>query len=116
MGKIRRKFEAAFKQKIVQEIDSGKMSVNGAARAHQLSPSLIHYWQKQFRGGVLVDGPSAREKALEKENKKLKETLGELYLQVEILKKVEDWKRRLKSADSSIVTGNNLRAFVKGAE
>lgn len=116
MGKIRRKFEAEFKRRIVQEIDSGKMSVNEAARAHQLSPSLIHYWQKQIQGGVLVEGPTAREKALEKENKKLKETLGELYLQVEILKKVEDWKRRSRSADSSVVTGKNLRAFVKAAE
>ena len=116
MGKIRRKFEAASKRKIVQEIDSGKMSVNEAARAHQLSPSLLHYWQKQICGGVLIDGPTARERALEKENKKLKETLGELYLQVEMLKKMEDWKRRSKSADSSVVTGRDLRAFGKAVE
>ena len=114
MGKIRRKFETAFKHRVVEEIDSGKISVNEAARQNQVSPSLIHYWRERYHKGKLVGVPSARERALEKENKKLKEKLGELYLQVEVLKKVEAWKKRSRNVDSSIVTEKNLAQFVKG--
>ncbi len=46
---------------------------------------------------------------------RLKETVGDLYVQIELLKKVEAWKRRMKSADSSIITGSNLAQFVGDA-
>ena len=41
MGKQRRKFEAGFKQQIVQEVESGLLSVGAASRKYPISGSVI---------------------------------------------------------------------------
>jgi transposase-like protein len=115
MGKIRRKFDTSFKERLIEEIEAGRMTVTGAARKHQISPSVIHYWRQRSKEGKLIEHPSKRERALEKEVTKLKETIGDLYVQIELLKKVEAWKKRMRSVDSSIITGKNLARFVEDA-
>lgn len=116
MGKQRRKSEIGFKQQVVQEIESGLMSLSEAARKHQISSSVIDRWCAKFRQGTLVVGPSVREKALEKENRALKEKLAELYMQVEHLKKLEDYARRRKNADTCVITSKNLDRFQGGVK
>jgi len=86
MGKQRRKFEAGFKQQIVQEVESGLLSVGAARRKYQISGSVIDRWRRQARQGGLDTAPSARERVLERENRELKERLAELYLEVDHLK------------------------------
>ena len=78
MGKQRRKFEAGFKQQIVQEVESGLLSVGAASRKYQISGSVIDRWRRQARQGGLDTAPSARERVLERENRELKERLAEL--------------------------------------
>jgi transposase-like protein len=51
MGKQRRKFEAGFKQQIVQEVESGLLSVGAASRKYQISGSVIDRWRRQARQG-----------------------------------------------------------------
>ena len=99
MGKQRRKFEAGFKQQIVQEVESGLLSVGAASRKYQISGSVIDRWRRQARQGGLDTAPSARERVLERENRELKkkERLAELYLEVDHLKKLGDWLRRHKN-------------------
>lgn len=116
MSKQRRKFEIGFKQQIVREVESGLLSLNAAARQYEISPSVIRRWREQAGQGNLEAGPSGREKALERENRELKEKLAELYLQVEHLKKMEDYARRQKSAATSVITSANLAQFRKGAK
>jgi transposase-like protein len=41
MGKQRRKFETGFKQQIIQEEESGLVSVSAASRKYQISGSVI---------------------------------------------------------------------------
>jgi len=41
MGKQRRKFENGFKQQIVQEVESGRLSVSAASRKYEISASVI---------------------------------------------------------------------------
>jgi transposase-like protein len=88
MGKQRRKFETGFKQQIVQEVESGLLSVSAASRKYQLSGSVIDRWRQQARQGDLRTAPSVREKFLERENRELKEKLAELYLENDHLKKL----------------------------
>jgi transposase-like protein len=76
MGKQRRKFETGFKQQIVQEVESGLLSVSAASRKYQLSGSVIDRWRQQARQGDLRTAPSVREKFLERENRELKEKLA----------------------------------------
>jgi len=86
MGKQRRKFETRFKQQIIQEVGSGLLSVSAASRKYQITGSVIDRWRRQARQGGLEYPPSGREKALERENRELKEKLAELYLENEHLK------------------------------
>ena len=116
MGKQRRKFEPGFKQQIVQEVDSGLLSVGGASRKYQISGSVIDRWRRQARQGGLDSAPSARERLLERENRELKERLAELYLEVDHLKKLGDWLRRHKSVSTSVITAESLARLPKGSK
>jgi transposase-like protein len=116
VGKQRRKFEVGFKQQIVQEVETGLMSLTAAARKYQISSSVIDRWRHKARQGGLQAGRSVREKALERENRELKEKLAELYMQVEHLKKMDDWLRRQRSANTCVITAQNLAQFQKGSK
>jgi transposase-like protein len=116
MGKQRRKFEAGFKQQIVSEIESGALSVNAASRKYQLSGSVIDRWRRQARHGGLEPSASIREKALERENRELKEKLAELYLENAQLKKLGDWLRQRKSVTTSVITAQSLARSPKDSK
>ena len=116
MGKQRRKFEAGFKQQIVQEVESGLLSVGAASRKYQISGSVIDRWRRQARQGGLDTAPSARERVLERENRELKERLAELYLEVDHLKKLGDWLRRHKNGTTSVITAESLARLAKGSK
>jgi putative transposase len=116
MRKDRRKFEAAFKMQLVQQIEAGALTRMQAARTHQLSPSLIDRWRKQFREDKLVDRPSNRERQLEAENEKLKSKIGDLVMQNDQLKKLQDYAQRLRNANTSVITAKNLDQFRKGSK
>src|SRR3989338_5880076 len=114
MGKIRRKFQAEFKRQLVQQIESGILTQSQAAREYQISASVIGHWRLRFQEGVLVESPSSRERLLEAENEKLKAKVGDLTMKIDVLKKMEDYARRLRSGDSSVITGRNLVQFKRG--
>ncbi len=114
MGKQRRKFETGFKQQIVQEVESGLLSVSAASRKYQISGSVIYRWRQQARQGGLDTAPSVREKFLERENRELKERLAELYLENDHLKKLRDCLRRHKSVSTSVITAESLARLPKG--
>lgn len=98
MGKQRRKFETGFKQQIVGEVETGLLSASAASRKYQISGSVIDCWRRQARQGGLEASPCVREKALERENRELKEKLAELYLENEHLKKLGDGYASVKTS------------------
>jgi transposase-like protein len=115
VSKKRRKFEAGFKRELLGQIAAGQITISDAARAHGVSPSVIYYWQKQQNKGSLIDGPTARERELEREVEKLKAKIGDMTMQIDHLKKLEDYARRQKKLNTSVVTGLNLAQFKKDA-
>jgi transposase-like protein len=116
MGKQRRKFETGFKQQIIQEVDSGLLSVSAAGRKYQIAGSVIDRWRRQARQGGLQSAPSVREKFLERENRELKEKVAELYLENDHLKKLGDWLRQRKSASTFVITAESLPRLPKGSK
>jgi transposase-like protein len=114
VGKIRRQFDIEFKKQVAAAVEAG-LPINEAARQHSVSPSVVVKWRDLFRSGSLVERPSAREKALEKENQKLKAKVGELVLQIDVLKKQDSWIRQRQKLNTSIITEKNLAEFQKGA-
>lgn len=115
VSKKRRKFEAGFKRQLLAQIAAGEISVSEAARAHDLSPTVIYYWQKQVSKGDLVDGPTVRERELEREVEKLKAKIGDMAMQIDHLKKLEEWSKKRKKLNTSVVSCLTLAQSKKDA-
>lgn len=116
MGKIRRKFDVQFKIQVCQAIEAGTHTVADVCRDHQLQRPVVEGWMKRYVAGALTAKAGDRELELQRENEKLKAKIGELTMTIDLLKKVEAWKRQQKSADSSIITSRNLAQFQKPAK
>lgn len=69
----------------------------------------------QSEAGTLSGASLQKEHRLERENRFLKEKLAELYLQVELLKKVQTAKQLEKRELTSIITRSRLAASKGGA-
>jgi transposase-like protein len=115
MGRIRRKFDLSFKQKIIQQVESGEISQSEAARKYQLSASLIQKWRQQIHEGELRDTPSKEMRLLQLENDRLKKKLAELVMDIELLKKLQAYARQKRSADTCVITSKNLTQFQEDA-
>jgi transposase len=115
MGKIRRRFDNQFKTRICEAVRSGMMTVSESCREYQLSRTVVDRWLAAYDEGRLESRPNTRERELERENERLKAKVGELTMQIDILKKIEDWQRRERSVGSSIITAENLVQFRKPA-
>lgn len=102
-----RYFPLEYKQRIVQEIEGGLRSKATVSREEHLACSLIDRWQKQIREGTLIDHPSTRERQLERELDRYKKKVGELTLENELLKKIDEYSRQMKRSNGFVVTGLN---------
>ena len=75
---------------IILSILRGELSISEASRKHGVSYKTLLTWRDRFlKGGEAAlkgKGPDAQVKALEQENKQLKEALAEMALRVEVLK------------------------------
>ena len=115
MGKIKRSFDVQFKTRVCEAIRSGSMTAAEACREYQLSRTAVDRWLSAYDAGRLGERASTRERELERENERLKAKVGELTMQIDILKKIEDWQRRERSVASSIITAENLTRFQRPA-
>ena len=114
--KRKRKFEIGFKRQVVQEVESGSISLSAAGRKYEISPGLINQWRDKLRGGSLSDVPSKRERELEKEVERYKVLLAEAHADREFLKKARDFAQRLRKQDTAVITGQNIDQFRKGSK
>jgi len=115
MGKIRRKFDVSFKIQVCQRIEAGLQTVAEICRDNQLQRSVVEGWLQRYTAGTLSPKVNDHEKELERENEKLKAKVGELTMTIDLLKKVEAWKKQQTSVASSIITSSNLAQFQKPA-
>ena len=114
--KRKRQFEIGFKRQVVQEVESGSISLSAAGRKYDLSPNLINQWRDKFRAGALTNAPTKRERELEKEIERYKVLLAEAHADREFLKKAQEHARRLKKQDTAVITGLNVDQFRTGAK
>jgi transposase-like protein len=116
MGKTRRKFTVGFKQQVVQEIESHLVPKAQAARKYEISAGVIDRWIWKYRDGTLIDKPSHQETTVLAENERLKAKIGELTMQIDLLKKLEVYAAQRRKEDTSVITAKNLAQFQKGAK
>jgi len=114
--KRKRKFDIEFKRKVAQEADSGEISLSALGRKYELSINLINQWRDKFQTGTLVEKPSKREKALEKELERYKVLLAEAHADREFLKKADEHIQRKRRLNTSVITGLNIDQLRTGAK
>jgi transposase-like protein len=106
MGK-NQKYTEEFKYELIGRIDRGEMTKAAASREHNIAPSLIDRWRDKIHNGTMISHATAREKQLEKELDKYKKKVGEMTIQIDLLKKINETYPALKKSNGYIVTGKN---------
>jgi transposase-like protein len=112
MGR-RRRFSIEFKRDVVRDIETGRRTLKQVAREEEIVHSVLERWCKKFREGTLEGGGSQRERRLERELDRYKKKVGELTMQIELLKKIDESLALTRSSSGSIVTGMNAGAYGK---
>lgn len=102
-----RYFPLEYKQRIVQEIENGLRTKAAIAREEHLVSSLIDRWQKHVHEGTLVDHPGAGDRRLLRENDWLKKKAAERTMEIDLLKKIDEYSRRMRMSNGSIVSGRH---------
>lgn len=116
MGKIRRRFDVQFKTRICEMVRGELSSIGEICREYQLSRTVVDRWLEAFDNGKLSERSSSRERQLFRENERLKTKVGELTMQIDILKKIDEWMKQERSVATSIVTEKNLAQFQRRAK
>ena len=81
-----RSFSLEFKRQVVQELLSGESSPAQLCRRHNIGPSLLYHWKRQYSRGKFENEPT-KEAALKDRVEKLERLVGRLTLENEFLKK-----------------------------
>lgn len=96
MKRKRSTYSARYKTQVVLELLSGQYSLNELAEKHQIAPSTLSGWNKEFQERaveIFQRGPSEQEKILdEKEHEisMLQQKVGQLVVERDWLKKKSD--------------------------
>jgi len=111
-----RQFTEEFKRSLIAHIDSGSISKAAAARENNISPSLIDRWQQQIHEGKMQCRATDRERQLERELDQYKKKVGELTIQNELLKKLNEACASTRRSNGYVVTGGTTDRSGKGAK
>ena len=81
-----RSFSLEFKRQVVEELLSGESRPAQLCRRHNISPSVLYHWKRQYSRGKFNNEPT-EEAALKDRIEKLERLVGRLTLENEFLKR-----------------------------
>jgi transposase-like protein len=113
MGRIRRTFDPSFKLKVCQRIEVGAQTIPEICKEYQLQRAIVESWFQLFVNGELEKKSGNREQELERELTKLNAKIGELTMQIDALKKLENLKREPRNENSFRITSSTLDQYKK---
>jgi len=115
MKKKYRRHDELFKRDLIARIDSGQITKAQAAREYNLALTLIDRWRRQIHDGSMRHHPSPRERQLERELEIYKKKVGELSVQVDLLKKLKAYSESMRKSNGYVVTGLSSAPSKKGS-
>jgi transposase-like protein len=111
-----RTYTVEFKRQVVEE-HLGGVSLNQLARRHDISRELLRTWVKKYEAGDLAGGrpvtPDRR--AYEAKIAGLERKVGQLTMELDLLKRGLRSARRASGGTSSVVSGPKAAASEPGA-
>jgi len=87
---MRKKFNGAFKAKVVLEALKGQKTIAELAKMYEVHPNQIGQWKKQMQEEL----PNVFNGKRDKESKDQEELVEELYRQIGQLKVELDWLKK----------------------
>jgi transposase len=81
-----RSFSLEFKRQVVEELMSGESRPAQLCRRHDIAPSLLYHWKRQYSRGKFNNEPT-EEGVLRDRVEKLERLVGKLTLENELLKR-----------------------------
>ena len=111
-----RTYTVEFKRQVAEE-HLGGVSLNELARRHDISRELLRIWVKKYETGEFAsDGPPrADRRAYEAKVAGLERKVGQLTMELDLLKKGLRSARRASGGSSSVVSGPKAAASGPGA-
>ena len=112
-----RTYTIEFKRRVAEEHLSGGTSLNELARRHDLSRELLRIWVKKYEAGEFASaGPTKSDRrACEAKIAGLERKVGQLTMELDLLKRGLRSARRASGASSSVVSGPESAASAPGA-
>jgi transposase len=102
-----RTYSVEFKRRLVEEHLGEGTSLNRLARRHDISRELLRSWVKKYEAGEFAgDGPTkADRRAYEARIAGLERKVGQLTMELDLLKRGLISARRARGGTSSVVSG-----------
>lgn len=111
-----RTYTVEFKRQVAEE-HLGGVSLNQLARRHDISRELLRAWVKKYEAGEFAGGrPTTPDRrAYEAKIAGLERKVGQLTMELDLLKKGLRSARRASGASTSVVSGPKPAASEPGA-
>ena len=112
-----RTYTIEFKRRVAEEHLSGGTSLSELARRHDISRALLRTWVRKHEAGELAGGGPIRpdRRAYEAKIAGLERKVGQLTMELDLLKRGLRSARRASGAPSSVVSGPEPAASEPGA-
>lgn len=112
-----RRYSTEYKIQLVQEYLDGDVSVRSVAQRHGVSPSLLTLWSEKYQRGELSEEAQLGEQVREYETKiaALERKIGQLTMELDVVKKTLAHRSATSDAPSSIISGPGVYPSRKDA-
>ena len=112
-----RTWTVEFKRQVIEEHLGGGTSLSQLARRHDISRELLRTWVKKHEAGELAGGRTVTpdRRACEAKIAGLERKVGQLTMELDLLKKGLRSARRASGASTSVVSGPKPAASEPGA-
>ena len=112
-----RTYTIEFKRRLVEEHLSGGAGLSELARRHDISRELLRIWVRKHEAGELAGGRPATpdRRVYEAKIASLERKVGQLTLELDLLKRGLASARRARGGTSSVVSGPKAAASEPGA-
>jgi transposase len=113
-----RRYSTEFKLQVIKAYLDGEGSLKAIARRFEISHTLILFWLDKHRRGALTEEDNLEEKVRDSEAKiaALERKVGQLTMELDLLKKLNLSPASAPAVKPSIVSGPVALASVKDAK
>ena len=101
---VRRRFSAAFKRQVVEELLAGGASMAQACRRYELCPTVIRTWKQQYAQGRLAEAEGGGQDQAQR-LQELERMVGQLTMENALLKRAVASTLQQRSEASSPLSG-----------